>query len=801
MLADDPCLHVQCGANAICRQGQCSCLPEFHGNPTFGCRPECILNTECAQNLACVRQKCIDPCPGTCGSNAICEVHNHVAMCHCPAGMTGNAFVQCSPMPPPPIVISDPCQPSPCGANAQCRNVNGQAICSCLPQFVGVPPSCRPECVSNAECPLHLACLQQRCRDPCPGACGQNAECRVLNHSPICRCIHSYLGNPFIECHPQPPQPPIQHDVIDPCRPSPCGPNSECRNVGSNAQCSCLVGFIGTPPNCRPECVSNADCPTNLACFNQKCRDPCPGVCGSNAECYVINHTPTCNCIRGHTGNPFVGCDVQRDVIEPLTPCVPSPCGSNAICTESNGAGACQCLPEFYGNPYVGCRPECVLNSDCPSQLACLNQHCRDPCAGICGPNAICHVRHHLPQCTCLNGYEGNPYSYCSVIAERKQHDYRISSTSRIYPITLQIALREPVPLNPCQPSPCGPNSKCHEANQQAVCSCLPDFVGTPPACRPECTISSECSLDKTCSNQHCVDPCPGVCGRNAVCRAINHSPHCSCLPGFTGDAFTDCRNIRKMVSPVQENYPDILTKQLSAPAISYDYPKDPIRDPCVPSPCGTFGQCHAERGQAVCRCLPNYYGAPPNCQPECVINSDCASNLSCMSEKCRDPCPGSCGFAAQCSVINHMPICRCPVGYQGNPFISCTPIPASYEPPPRDACNPSPCGSNAVCNNGQCSCLADFYGNAYIGCRPECVLNSDCARDKACQASKCVDPCPGACGVGAICEVHNHVPMCHCPPGTSGNAFVQCALVQRRFHIVISPKICSCLMYISQFS
>lgn len=555
LMNDDPCLHVRCGPNSVCSQGQCSCLPEFHGNPSVGCRPECILSTECAQNLACVRQKCIDPCPGTCGSNAICEVHNHVALCHCPAEMTGNAFVQCLPLPPPPPrVVSDPCQLSPCGPNAQCRNINGQAVCSCLPQFVGVPPSCRPECISNEECPLHLACLQQRCSDPCPGACGQNAECRVLNHSPNCRCISSYTGNPFIVCHPQPP-PPLTHDVVDPCKPSPCGPNSECRNVGNNAQCNCLVGFMGIPPNCRPECASSADCPTNLACFNQKCRDPCPGVCGNNAECYVINHTPMCVCLKGYTGNPFINCDVQRDIIESPLPCVPSPCGSNAICSELNGAGACECLPEFFGNPYDGCRPECILNSDCPSNLACVNQHCRDPCAGICGPNAICHVRHHLPHCNCLNGYEGNPYSYCNVIPERKQLKYGISSTHRIYPTFLHnvfiIALHEPAPLHPCQPSPCGSNSQCHEANQQAVCSCLPDFIGTPPACRPECTISSECSLDKACKNHHCVDPCPGVCGRNAACHTIYHSPHCSCLPGFTGDAFSGCRTISKILPPV----------------------------------------------------------------------------------------------------------------------------------------------------------------------------------------------------------------------------------------------------------
>ena len=95
----DPCVPNPCGSNAICSgDGQCTCLSDYQGDPYVACKPECVLSTECPHNRACVRQHCIDPCPGTCGTNAICEVHNHIAMCHCPERMTGNAFVQCIPM-------------------------------------------------------------------------------------------------------------------------------------------------------------------------------------------------------------------------------------------------------------------------------------------------------------------------------------------------------------------------------------------------------------------------------------------------------------------------------------------------------------------------------------------------------------------------------------------------------------------------------------------------------------------------------------------------------------------------------
>lgn len=98
---------------------------------------------------------------------------------------------------------------------------------------------------------------------------------------------------------------------------------------------------------------------------------------------------------------------------------------------------------------------------------------------------------------------------------------------------------------------------------------------------------------------------------------------------------------------------------------------------------------------------------------------------------------------------------------------------------PPNDPCYPSPCGSNAQCADGVCTCLPEYQGDPYSGCRPECVLSTECPRDKACIRNKCSDPCPGTCGQDAICDVVNHIPMCSCPQGKSGNPFVLCRPVQ----------------------
>jgi hypothetical protein len=152
----------------------------------------------------------------------------------------------------------NPCQPSPCGPNSQCRELHEQAVCSCLPGYQGSPPSCRPECVVSSECSSDKACQQQKCIDPCPGVCGSDALCKVHNHSPICYCPDGFQGNPFQYCTripPPPPEPKIPQP-INPClNNGPCGQNAYCRAVGEVAQCYCYESYIGSPPNCRPECT------------------------------------------------------------------------------------------------------------------------------------------------------------------------------------------------------------------------------------------------------------------------------------------------------------------------------------------------------------------------------------------------------------------------------------------------------------------------------------------------------------------------------------------------------------------
>ena len=59
----------------------------------------------------------------------------------------------------------------------------------------------RPECTTDPECPDHLACIREKCQNPChTTTCGINAECKAKNHRAICICLIGYVGDPYTVC-------------------------------------------------------------------------------------------------------------------------------------------------------------------------------------------------------------------------------------------------------------------------------------------------------------------------------------------------------------------------------------------------------------------------------------------------------------------------------------------------------------------------------------------------------------------------------------------------------------------------
>ena len=95
-IPDCPYPQKYCGPNSLLVNCTCQCIPDYTGNPKLGCRPGCLLNSHCPSHQACHNSQCIDPCPGICGSNAICMIRHHSPVCQCNHGFTGNPYQECA---------------------------------------------------------------------------------------------------------------------------------------------------------------------------------------------------------------------------------------------------------------------------------------------------------------------------------------------------------------------------------------------------------------------------------------------------------------------------------------------------------------------------------------------------------------------------------------------------------------------------------------------------------------------------------------------------------------------------------
>lgn len=162
----------------------------------------------------------------------------------------------------------------PCAANAECYGDAHRAACKCPSGYAGNPfDHCeRVECRVNTDCPADRACLEHRCINPCASIanppCASNAICYAQNHAAGCRCPeHLPIGNPLAYCE------------------------------------------RATPPPEEPECRTDVDCPSRLACIKNECVNPCEELspCSPTAQCRVLDTVPvrtmTCTCPEGWVPN------------------------------------------------------------------------------------------------------------------------------------------------------------------------------------------------------------------------------------------------------------------------------------------------------------------------------------------------------------------------------------------------------------------------------------------------------------------------------------------------------------------
>ena len=325
-----------------------------------------------------------------------------------------------------------------------------------------------------------------------------------------------------------------------------------------------MGNMIGSSPNCRPECLLGSDCPSNQACVNQRCVDPCPGTCASNSDCRVVNHSPVCSCAAGFTGNAFSDCRPTPVVGKMISNARPDVFFFHFYFAEAypniffgltswDSLGMSWCCdatlcPFFWRAIGFFVPDKCFFFGDWMRFLdftvflywitTKLRQFQRN---FITRNLKLFDDGNFYPLLDCLEvlrlffrlfGF----YECCYSSKTLTQSDwfiYKIVEPNVVQPPSL------------CDPNPCGTNANCREQNGAINCICPANYVGDPfSSCRPECVLNTDCPRDKGCVNNRCVDPCPGTCGINAVCRVSNHIPVCSCKESHTGDPYGSCRPI-----------------------------------------------------------------------------------------------------------------------------------------------------------------------------------------------------------------------------------------------------------------
>ena len=245
-------------------------------------------------------------------------------------------------------------------------------------------------------------------------------------------------------------------------------------------------------------CQSNDDCSYDERCDFQsrKCIPLCAAsnICAQGARCEANNHKETCTCNYPLQGDGYTSCLPRKETSQISYTLW-------HILTQT----------QYFAAYEPGPQPECRVDSDCPSKLACIREECQNPCiiGNPCSATQTCVVTDTLPS----------------------------RSVACICPARM-------VP---------GPNGECKSGNSVVVICKSMRSIGLqfPIACvlveaKAECYSDSDCQFTEVCHQGSCADACQVTkCGANARCEASFHSAKCLCPSGYTGNpeiACTPCK-------------------------------------------------------------------------------------------------------------------------------------------------------------------------------------------------------------------------------------------------------------------
>ena len=801
----------------------CNCPNGYmRNNITFVCDDvnECIgdiIPNNCFENQTCHNtigsymcygddtDELCPPC-GMCGTNAACIVPATIGLspyCNCESGYYGDPATMCEDI--------DECANKTLNS---CDGQDGLTSTTCIAQATGVVDLACPHDMTIIVTRAHygrdeadICCTSSQINNakcnPCVGTdilgytqsnCDGRQNCSVPINNIVfpddtnCANTREYAN--------------ISWDCV-PTR------GHVCQNTPGSYICVCPTGYtLNVVTNVCEDidecgdftldnCHVNQTCENTIGSYvctgtitNLTCPD-CPD-CAVNAECVVdTDDMPTCQCIRGYTGDPNVQCDDIDECSQNLDDCdsnIPS-----EHCVNADGSYVCVC-PDGYD------RNDTTLNCDdtdecdstnprhnCISIEMCTNTigsfECTYNCTNgtlldcpDCGENAHCTVVNDDLDCICDDGYVGDPVTNCIDINECND-----------------------VVLNTCALQ--SPVEDCINTNGSFACTCQNGFGRNEST--DGCEDINEClepALNNCFANQTCLNNigsyvclgndtdiiCPdcGQCGLNALCVLQDAIAECECLQGYEGNPDQSCSDINECTTNIATD-------------------------------CGVTEVCVNTPGSYVCRCPEGHTvnAITLECEDddECSFTQhDCHESQTCENtigsyvcngnitdEYCPD-CP-VCGDNAHCTVdTDSKPICECVDGYIGDAYVTCDDIDECFYG--NHTCNGTdPLSQNLTCVNAPgtfvCICPEGFYRNETTGecedldeCDPNAVSHP-CITIDSCSNTvgsyECNIKCP-PCGANSYCTVANNTLQCECNDGFEGDPLFGCTDINECLNITI---------------
>ena len=159
----------------------------------------------------------------------------------------------------------------------------------------------------------------------------------------------------------------------------------------------------------------------------------------------------------------------------------------------------------LYDLAVVAEDPECRVDADCFSGLACIRDRCQNPCqlSNPCRAGQKCVVEDTLPlrtmACICPDGFYIGDSGECIQGMDElwlPKYIWKNAKKNNVFTVT-------------------------------AV---------------SQCRIHPDCRTTEQCHTGTCLDACRvEQCGTNAICTSRDHSIICTCPPNYTGDARIAC--------------------------------------------------------------------------------------------------------------------------------------------------------------------------------------------------------------------------------------------------------------------